>query len=134
MPTPDVADSRVGEDRRRELVEAARDFAQREIAPHAGEWDENKAYPAHTIKRLGELGFLGLLVSEDMDGLGLDSLTYLMMVEEIAAAKPDFISVGAITHSSPCLDLSLKVIREENPDEDSPFMELSGSSQSQPAS
>ncbi len=42
MPTPDVADALVGDDRRRELVEAARDFAQREIAPHAGEWDENK--------------------------------------------------------------------------------------------
>ncbi len=80
MPTPDVAEGFVGEGRRRELVEAARDFAQREIAPYAREWDANREYPAHTIKRLGELGFLGLLVSEDMDGLGLDTLTYLMMV------------------------------------------------------
>ncbi len=113
MPTPDVADSLVGEDRRRELVEAARDFAQREIAPHAGEWDENKEYPAHIIKRLGELGFLGLLVSEDMDGLGLDSLTYLMMVEEIAAADASVSIALGVHNSLPCCILELHGTTEQ---------------------
>ena len=113
MPTPDVAEGFVGEDRRRELVEAARDFAQREIAPHAAEWDKNREYPAHTIKRLGELGFMGLLVSEDMDGLGLDQLTYLMMVEEIAAADAS-VSIALSVHNSlPCCILELHGTAEQ---------------------
>ena len=71
---------------RREIVALAREFAQREIAPHAAEWDRQKTYPREIIARLGELGFLGMRVPERYDGLGLDPLTYVMVIEEIAAA------------------------------------------------
>ena len=89
----------VDEERRREFVEVARDFAQREIAPHAAAWDRDKEYPAHVVKQLGELGFLGLLVSEEFDGLGLDALTYLMIIEEIAAADAS-VSITLSVHNS----------------------------------
>jgi alkylation response protein AidB-like acyl-CoA dehydrogenase len=92
----------VDEERRREFVEVARDFAQREIAPYAAEWDRTGEFPVDVIKQLGEMGFLGLLVSEDHDGLGLDPVTYLMMIEEIAAADPS-VSIALSVHNSlPC--------------------------------
>jgi hypothetical protein len=71
---------------REEVVALARDFAQREIAPHAAEWDAKAEFPAQAVKQLGELGFMGMLIPEAYDGLGLDLLTYLMVLEEIAAA------------------------------------------------
>jgi butyryl-CoA dehydrogenase len=71
---------------RREIVALARDFAQREIAPHAADWDREKHYPCEVIRQLGALGFFGMRIPEEYGGLGLDPLTYLMVLEEIAAA------------------------------------------------
>jgi alkylation response protein AidB-like acyl-CoA dehydrogenase len=102
MTTPSFTEDAVDEERRREFVEVARDFAQREIAPHAAAWDQKKEYPSDVIKQLGELGFLGLLVSEDLDGLGLDPLTYLMMIEEIAAADASVSITLSVHNSLPC--------------------------------
>lgn len=99
MTTPDLAESHVEEERRREFVAVARDFARQEIAPHAAEWDRTKTYPEEVVKRLGELGFLGLLISEKHDGLGLDALTYLMLIEEIAAADAS-VSITLSVHNS----------------------------------
>ncbi len=84
---------------RREIVALARDFAQKEIAPHAAEWDRTKTFPAETIKKLGELGFFGMSIPEEYDGLGLDPLTYLMVIEEIAAADAA-ISISLSVHNS----------------------------------
>ncbi len=74
------------EQQREEVVAMARDFAQREIAPHAAGWDARAEYPAQAVKHLAELGFFGMLIPEEHEGLGLDLLTYLMVLEEIAAA------------------------------------------------
>ncbi|MCZ6917842.1 MAG: acyl-CoA dehydrogenase family protein [Gemmatimonadetes bacterium] len=98
MTTVDAAESSV-EQQRREMVAMARDFARTEIAPHAAEWDRKKEYPADTVKRLGALGFLGMLISEELDGLGLDTLTYVMMIEEIAAADAS-VSITLSVHNS----------------------------------
>lgn len=87
------------DEQRKEFVQLAREFAEKEIAPHAAEWDRRKEFPREVIRRLGELGFLGLLVSEDLGGLGLDALTYLMMMEEIAAADAS-VSITLSVHNS----------------------------------
>ncbi len=87
------------DEQRKEFVQLAREFAEKEIAPNAAEWDRRKEFPREVIRRLGELGFLGLLVSEDLDGLGLDALTYLMMMEEIAAADAS-VSITLSVHNS----------------------------------
>jgi len=71
---------------RREIVALARDFAQREIAPYAADWDREKRYPDEVIRQLGELGFFGMRIPEEYGGLGLDPVTYLMVLEEIAVA------------------------------------------------
>src|SRR5687767_1763630 len=68
-----------------EIQQAARDFARAEIAPYTAQWDRDAYFEPALVQKLGELGFLGMLVPETFDGLGLDTLTYLVALEEIAA-------------------------------------------------
>jgi alkylation response protein AidB-like acyl-CoA dehydrogenase len=70
----------------REVVELARDFAKEKIEPFAAEWDRTKHFPRDVIDELGKLGFLGMCTPEEYDGMGLDTVTYLMALEEISAA------------------------------------------------
>lgn len=86
-------------EQRREIVALARDFAQRELAPNAAEWDRAKAFPREVITKLAELGFLGMRIPEEHGGLGLDPLTYLMVLEEIAAADAS-VSITVGVHNS----------------------------------
>ncbi len=95
---PQAASPELAE-QRREIVALAREFAQREIAPHAAEWDRAKAFPRELLAQLGELGFLGMRVPEAYGGLGLDALTYLMVLEEIAAADAS-VSITVGVHNS----------------------------------
>jgi hypothetical protein len=53
----------------------AREFAQKEIAPYAAAWDRDAFFEPALVSKLGALGFLGMLVPEEYDGLGLDTLT-----------------------------------------------------------
>ncbi len=87
------------DEERREIVALAREFAQNEIAPRAAEWDATSTYPADIVRQLGELGFLGLTIPEEYDGLGLDTLTYMMVLEEIAAADAA-VSITLSVHNS----------------------------------
>ncbi|MGQ9832320.1 MAG: acyl-CoA dehydrogenase [Candidatus Villigracilaceae bacterium] len=65
------------------IRQAARDFAQKEIAPIAAEYDESGEFPAQTIKKMGEMGFMGIEVPEEYGGAGLDTLSYVLALEEI---------------------------------------------------
>lgn len=89
----------VDEQHRREIVQMARDFARSEIAPKAAEWDRTKEYPAGIMRQLADLGFMGLRIPEDYEGLGLDTLTYVMIIEEIAAADAS-VAIGLAVHNS----------------------------------
>lgn len=64
--------------------EAARAFAQGEIAPYAEEWDEKKIFPVDTIAAAGEMGFCGLYCGEDVGGLGLSRMDTAIILEELA--------------------------------------------------
>ena len=66
------------------IRELARDFTDSEIAPHAAAWDRAGAFDRGVLARLGELGFLGMLVPERYGGLELDVPTYLVALEELA--------------------------------------------------
>lgn len=65
--------------------EAARAFAQGEMAPHAAEWDEKKIFPVKTFKAAGELGFMGMYCPEAVGGMGLSRLDTAIILEELAA-------------------------------------------------
>ena len=68
------------------IRETARDFAAREIAPKAAELDKSGRWPTEIVKRMGELGFLGMAVPEEFGGAGMDTLSYALAMEEISAA------------------------------------------------
>src|SRR5205809_6592886 len=70
----------------RQIVDLAREFARTKIEPHAAERDRSAHFPRDVIDELGKLGFLGMGTPEDYDGLGLDTLTYLLAREELAPA------------------------------------------------
>jgi len=67
------------------LRDAARTFAQGELAPNAAEWDEHKIFPREVIAKAGELGFCGLYSPEAQGGLGLSRLDTTIILEELAA-------------------------------------------------
>jgi len=83
----------------RQIVELAREFAAEHIAPFSARWDAEHHFPADVIRKLGELGFFGMMIPEEYDGLGLDTLTYLLALEEIAAAD-GAISISMGVHNS----------------------------------
>lgn len=82
-----------------QVVQLARDFAAEHITPQAARWDAERHFDRGVIDRLGELGFLGMLVPEAYDGLGLDTVTYALAVEEIAAADAS-LAVSLAVHNS----------------------------------
>ena len=78
-----------------QVVDLAREFAREKIEPFAAEWDRTRHFPRDVINEMGKLGFLGMTTPEEYDGMGLDSVTYLMALEEIAAADASIaVSMG----------------------------------------
>jgi len=82
-----------------QIRDLAREFAANEIIPHAAEWDRESKLPREVIDKLGELGFLGMLIPEESDGLGLDVLSYLVALEEIARGDAS-VAVAMSVHNS----------------------------------
>jgi alkylation response protein AidB-like acyl-CoA dehydrogenase len=64
----------------------ARDFADREIVPHAAEWDRAGSIDRAVVRKIGELGFLGLTIPEEYGGSGGDHLSYVLVTEELGRA------------------------------------------------
>src|SRR5436309_1916908 len=83
----------------RQIVELAREFARTKIEPFAAEWDRTSHFPRDVIDELGRLGFLGMGAPEEYDGMGLDTVTYLLALEEIAAADAS-IAVSLSIHNA----------------------------------
>ncbi|WP_339082213.1 isobutyryl-CoA dehydrogenase [Pseudomonas sp. TMP9] len=67
------------------LVESARQFASRELAPHAADWDRDHHFPVDVIKRAAEQGYLALYIDEDNGGLGLSRLSASLIFEQLSA-------------------------------------------------
>lgn len=80
------------------IQEVARNFAQNEIAPVALHYDETQEFPHEIFKKLGELGFLGILVPTEYGGSGMGYQEYAIIVEEIARACPA-IALGVAAHN-----------------------------------
>jgi len=70
----------------RDIQALAREFAANEIAPNAARWNEDHHIPVDVIRRMGEVGFLGVIVPEQYGGAGLDAVALALVMEEIAAA------------------------------------------------
>jgi len=66
------------------IRQTAKDFAEAEIAPSATERDINGEFPVEIVKKLGELGFMGMMVSPEYGGAGMDTLSYVLAMIEIS--------------------------------------------------
>jgi alkylation response protein AidB-like acyl-CoA dehydrogenase len=85
----------------REIQRVARGFAQEEIAPFVDQWDRDAHFEPSIIGKLGALGFLGMMVPEKYDGLALDTSTYLVALEEIAAVDASTAVLMSVHNSLP---------------------------------
>jgi alkylation response protein AidB-like acyl-CoA dehydrogenase len=73
----------LGEDHR-QIRDMIRDFVRSEVIPNARQWDADEAFPHETVKQLGALGMLGIVIPESYGGSGLDTLALALIIEEVA--------------------------------------------------
>ena len=84
------------------IRDAMRDFAQERLAPFAGEWDRNHTFPAEALKELAALGAMGVVVPEEWDGAGMDYMSLVLMLEEIAAGDGATSTIVSVQNSLAC--------------------------------
>ncbi|SFS73429.1 acyl-CoA dehydrogenase [Lutibacter maritimus] len=87
------------------IRDAARDFAQTELLPGVIERDEKQQFPAEQIKKMGELGFLGMMVDPKYGGSGLDTVSYVLAMEEISKIDASASVVMSVNNSLVCWGL-----------------------------
>ncbi|MBD0726607.1 acyl-CoA dehydrogenase [Flavobacterium sp. L1I52] len=94
------------------IAQSIRDFAEKNIRPHIMEWDEAQVFPVPLFKQLGEMGFMGVLVPEELGGAGLGYHEYVTIVEEISKVDPS-IGLSVAAHNSLCTNHILTFGNEE---------------------
>lgn len=88
------------------IRKAARDFAQKEIVPIAAEFDETGDFPYETIMKMGEMGFMGIEVPEEYGGASMDTLAYVLALEEICKADASHGIIMSVNNSLFCHGLT----------------------------
>jgi alkylation response protein AidB-like acyl-CoA dehydrogenase len=86
-------------DEHKMIQQAARDFAQNEIVPIAPEFDESGEFPRKTVAAMGEMGFMGIEVPEHYGGAGMDTLSYVLALEEICKADAAHGTIMSVNNS-----------------------------------
>lgn len=94
------------------IAQSIRDFAEQNIRPHIMEWDEAQIFPIELFKKLGEMGFMGVLVPEELGGSGLGYHEYITIIEEISKVDPS-IGLSVAAHNSLCTNHILTFGNEE---------------------
>ena len=84
------------------IRDAARDFAQTELLPEVIERDEAQKFPTEQIKKLGELGFLGMMVDPKYGGAGMDTISYVLAMEEISKVDASASVIMSVNNSLVC--------------------------------
>ncbi len=84
------------------IRDAVREFAQNEIAPVAAHYDETGEFPMPIIKKMGEMGLMGIEVPEEYGGAGLDTLAYVLAMEEVAKADVATSTIMSVNNSLFC--------------------------------
>lgn len=87
------------------IQESARDFAQNEIAPSAMQRDKDAVFPHEIVKKLGELGFMGMMVSPEYGGAGLDTISYVLAMIEISKVDASCGVIMSVNNSLVCYGL-----------------------------
>ena len=89
-------------DEQKIIQKTAREFALTEILPGVIERDEKKIWPADIIKQMAELGFMGMMVDEKWNGSSLDTISYTIVMEEIARVDASSAVVMSVNNSLVC--------------------------------
>lgn len=100
-PAPDTGMAFALSDDQRLIVQHVREYCRAEIAPKAAEYDRSGEFPREQLRGLAELGLLGATVPERWDGAGLDSVTYALCLEEIAAADASVAVIVSVQNGLP---------------------------------
>lgn len=87
------------------IQQAARDFAQNELLPGVIERDDKQEFPAEQVKKMGELGFLGMMVDPKYGGSGLDTISYVLAMEEISKVDASASVIMSVNNSLVCWGL-----------------------------
>lgn len=87
------------------IQRAARDFAQNDLLPGVIERDEAQKFPAGQVKKMGELGFLGMMVDPKYGGSGLDTISYVLVMEELSKIDASSSVVVSVNNSLVCWGL-----------------------------
>lgn len=95
------------------IQQAARDFAQSELLPGVIERDRDQKFPSEQIKKMGELGFLGMMVDPKYGGAGLDAVSYVLAMEEIAKIDASAAVVMSVNNSLVCAGLEKYASEEQ---------------------
>jgi len=95
------------------IQKAARDFAQNELLPGVIERDENQIFPAEQIKKLGELGFMGMMVDPKYGGSGMDTISYVIAMEELSKIDASASVVVSVNNSLVCWGLETYANEEQ---------------------
>ena len=85
-----------------DLLQAVRNFAQKEIVPIAAEFDESGEFPLDTVRMMGEMGLMGIQVPEEYGGAGMDTLAYVQTMIEIAKADASHSTILSVNNSLFC--------------------------------
>lgn len=84
------------------IQDTMRQFAQERLAPFAAEWDRNHTFPRQALRELGELGALGMVVPDTYGGAGMDYLSLVLTLEEIAAGDGATSTIVSVQNSLAC--------------------------------
>jgi hypothetical protein len=96
-----MTDLRALSEEQRAIIETARAFADEHVRPFAAQWDRESHFEPSLVAKLGELGFLGMMLPTAYDGLELPTRTYLLALEEIAAADASVAVLMSVHNSLP---------------------------------
>jgi len=88
-------------DDQKQVRDMVREFAESEIKPHVMEWDEAQSFPLETVKKLGDLGMLGVIFPEEYGGAGMSYVDYVNIIEELAVVDSG-VSLTVAAHNSLC--------------------------------
>ncbi|MBX7152075.1 acyl-CoA dehydrogenase [bacterium] len=89
-----------------ELIrETAKNFAQEYLAPFAHERDEHQKFPKEAVEKLGELGFMGMMVSDKYGGSGLDAMTYVLVIQELSKVDASAGVICSVNNSLVCFNV-----------------------------
>ena len=94
------------------IAQAIREFAEKEIRPNIMHWDENQIFPIDLFRKLGEMGFMGVLVPQNLGGSGLGYHEYITVIEEISKVDSS-IGLSVAAHNSLCTNHILTFGNEE---------------------